>query len=61
MMSHAEKCPVCLGTGNTAYYGLSTTIKEPFWKKCHGCNGTGWVTVRDFLELETTPPQAERK
>lgn len=35
-MAHAEKCPVCSGTGKS----------EPD-KVCHGCDGKGWVTVKD--------------
>ncbi len=34
-MSHAEKCPVCLGGGKV---GESV---------CHGCGGKGWVIVPD--------------
>ena len=34
-MSHAERCPVCYGTGK--YDNLI----------CHGCNGKGWVEVSD--------------
>lgn len=37
-MAHAEKCPVCEGSG---YYA---TIGEG-QQKCHGCNGKGWVIV----------------
>ena len=32
-MAHGEKCPVCKGAGK---------IKT---KKCHGCEGKGWVTI----------------
>jgi hypothetical protein len=32
-MKHAEICPVCKGTGK---------YKR---KKCHGCNGKGWVEI----------------
>jgi hypothetical protein len=32
---HAERCPVCVGTGKIE--------KET----CHGCNGKGWVEVSD--------------
>jgi len=34
-MNHSELCPVCKGTGK---------VDE---KRCHGCNGLGWVTVVD--------------
>jgi len=34
-MVHAEKCPVCNGSGK---------YEE---KDCHGCNGKGWITVED--------------
>jgi hypothetical protein len=33
-MAHAEICPVCKGSGKA-----TPTIA------CHGCGGTGWVTV----------------
>ena len=33
MSQHAEKCPVCNGSGR---------YEE---KTCHGCGGLGWVTV----------------
>lgn len=39
--SHAEKCPVCGGTGKLKD---NTSASE---HTCHGCNGVGWVTVRD--------------
>ena len=32
-MSHAEKCPVCNGTGK---------LKK---ETCHGCSGRGWVPI----------------
>ncbi len=32
-MAKADKCPVCEGSGQ---------CKD---KKCHGCNGRGWVAV----------------
>jgi len=34
-MAHAEKCPVCDGSGDVAT------------KQCHGCAGRGWVEVKD--------------
>lgn len=36
-MSHAERCPVCAGTGK---------VKA---ERCHGCGGSGWVTVQDSV------------
>ena len=36
-MTNAQKCPVCEGSG---------LVASPFGdKKCHGCNGKGWVEV----------------
>jgi len=40
-MAHAEKCPVCNGTGRIENTG-STAVNE---KSCHGCNGRGWIEV----------------
>jgi len=34
-MAHAEKCPVCEGSGKYEN------------RKCHGCSGKGWVPVGD--------------
>lgn len=42
-MTHAEKCPVCGGSGR-----LDVQI-------CHGCEGWGWVTVGE-PETPTPPP-----
>lgn len=44
-MSHAEKCPVCGGSGKVmpAKNDNSTAIPQPV--TCHGCGGLGWVTV----------------
>ncbi len=38
-MAHAEKCPVCEGTGDVGA------------AKCHGCRGKGWVEVSGQDEL----------
>lgn len=49
---HAEKCPVCNGTGliGESYpnYGSST---GGFYtqKTCHGCHGKGWILVPDMM------------
>jgi len=34
-MAHAEKCPVCDGSGQYEF------------RECHGCGGKGWITVED--------------
>ena len=40
----AVKCPVCNGTGVYQW----PDIKGAFCpRECHGCNGFGWVEVRD--------------
>ena len=41
-MASAEKCPVCDGSGQ---YRPPThsTIRIPPARKCHGCQGRGWV------------------
>ena len=41
-MSHAEKCPVCDGSGKVH----SDDTKSAFCM-CHGCDGKGWVEVGD--------------
>jgi DnaJ-class molecular chaperone len=43
-MVHAELCPVCQGRGVVASPKPLETGKEI---PCHGCGGTGWVTVQD--------------
>jgi DnaJ-class molecular chaperone len=43
----AVLCPVCCGKGElelTDWRPSSTTIAN-FSKICHGCNGSGWVTI----------------
>jgi DnaJ-class molecular chaperone len=42
-MSHAEQCPICLGKGEVENHQWYSS----YGKKCHGCNGMGWVTVCD--------------
>ncbi len=47
-MAHAETCPICNGSGKIAIRGgkLDTTALASPTKTCHGCGGTGWVTVK---------------
>jgi len=45
-MAHAEICPVCRGTGKYKdYMDCNYTATVYIEKICHGCNGSGWVTV----------------
>ena len=46
---HAELCPVCNGKG--VIYGIAESAVP--YKTCHGCGGTGWVTVADSIPLST--------
>jgi hypothetical protein len=41
-MAHSELCPVCKGSG--VFDG----------RTCHGCGGSGWVTVHDGVKY--APP-----
>jgi hypothetical protein len=45
-MSHAEICPVCGGKGRINDVD-PTDACVARWKRCHGCGGSGWVTVQD--------------
>jgi len=52
MKRHAELCPVCKGSGkyrsSMDCNHTSITYTEC---TCHGCGGTGWITITD----DTTP------
>lgn len=43
-MSHAERCPVCFGSGKVRPVADCTGRTEV---SCYGCDGKGWVTVQD--------------
>lgn len=51
---HAEKCPICNGTGKYQIVkGLGITApKDP--QPCQGCNGKGWIEVKDESSSRTT-------
>ena len=49
-MSHAEKCPVCGGTGELDDTRFATGT-YPLTRTCHGCGGRGWVVVKDIEEV----------
>jgi hypothetical protein len=38
-MAHSEICPICSGKGKVDKNGKEET--------CHGCGGSGWITVQD--------------
>ena len=51
-MNHAEKCPVCGGSGEVQVpyvkqEGSTAALPTVIPKRCHGCGGSGWVTVQD--------------
>lgn len=46
-VSHAERCPVCGGSGDIID-GQSSNSFAPCVQPCNGCGGLGWVTVKDF-------------
>ena len=44
----AQLCPVCKGEGKITRvetYGNLTSCRASYQVTCHGCKGTGWVTV----------------
>ena len=45
-MAHAEKCPVCGGSGKAVPEGPWGGGPSTY-PTCHGCQGKGWVTVED--------------
>ena len=63
-MSHAERCPVCGGSGkfpdNPYEFGIpNSTLVSPSLKTCHGCGGTGWVTVGND-DVPFIPPKPQK-
>lgn len=47
-MNHAEKCPVCGGSGQVDKVQPDDVVMHR-WETCHGCGGAGWVTVPDDI------------
>ena len=52
-MSHAERCPVCYGSGELPEKNRLSETKPTI---CHGCGGSGWVTVQDTPSHPWGPP-----
>lgn len=54
-MSHAERCPVCYGSGKLdireSPHG-STTAAGSIQTICQGCGGSGWIEVKELLKEE---------
>lgn len=50
-MKHAEKCPVCDGSGK--YEPNVTAVPCP--QQCHGCGGRGWVEVGNNFDSLPQP------
>ena len=50
-MSHAERCPVCYGSGKYTPPANPNSSAVPQPQICHGCGGKGWVELNDY----TTP------
>jgi DnaJ-class molecular chaperone len=42
---HAEKCPICSGTG--LVYPDTNMTGDTAKKTCNGCHGRGWIEVND--------------
>jgi len=52
-MMHAERCPVCGGSGKLVV-STDTTTTVPLTVTCHGCGGCGgrcWVEVQDMEDV----------
>lgn len=46
-MPHAEKCPICEGSGKTG-----KPIPPELQQRCHGCYGKGWIEVKDHHTIK---------
>jgi len=49
-MTHAERCPVCGGSGEVAEKYQGTSSSMPLMRPCHGCGGKGWIVVWDEMK-----------
>lgn len=46
---HAEKCPICLGSGKVVISSGGYYTGEDV---CHGCRGRGWIEVSDSIKID---------
>ena len=53
---HSEKCPICNGKGTIPQFNASTESSMEI--TCHGCNGKGWIEVRNEFGLDVFKPNA---
>lgn len=52
-MSHSEKCPICKGRGKLFNVLNFFNLKDfRYGTDCYGCNGKGWITVKDEWEYD---------
>ena len=57
MSNHIEICPVCQGTGRYKEYTSfrdKTTIQTYIERTCHGCNGKGWISLKQKNKIENS-------
>ena len=54
-MSHAERCPVCFGSGkyNPSPQIIGTAPNED--RTCHACMGKGYVVINDMNDAGFFP------
>ena len=57
-MAHAERCPVCYGSGKLQT-GTEAGGTNPAFNVCYGCGGKGWVEVQD--STSPFPPVLESR
>lgn len=46
-MTHAERCPVCGGSGKIKREPHPDSTGSGYEESCYGCFGKGWVEVSD--------------
>lgn len=49
----AVRCPVCAGTGTYWEQNEESSPSTGYYRKCHGCDGRGWVEVRGDTDSNT--------